>query len=171
MYEYFTEHPELGKRFAGAMATFTKGLGLGPEPLIEGYDWSSINEGNGKGKGKVVDLGGSTGHTSIAIAQANQDLSFVVQDLPEIVNKLKSNLPPDVTGRVEFMGHDFFQPQPVQADVYFFRQIFHNWPDPSCVKILKALIPALKPGAKVIANDHLVPPPKTMSLLQERAIR
>ena len=167
MYEYYNLHPELGKRFAGAMATFTKGLGLGHEPLINGYDWSSV----GGGKGTVVDLGGSTGHTSMAIAKAVSGIHFIVQELPDIVENLKGEVPADLADRVEFMAHDFFEPQPVEADVYFFRQIFHNWPDPSCVKILRALIPALKPGAKVVANDHLVPPPGTMSILQERAIR
>ena len=59
------------------------------------------------------------------------------------------------------MAHDFFkEAQPVHgADVYFFRFIFHNWPDKYCLKILRSLIPALKTGAKVVIIDYVLPGP------------
>jgi hypothetical protein len=38
--------------------------------------------------------------------------------------------------------------------VYFFRWIIHNYSTPYAIKILKNLVPALKPGAKIIINDH-----------------
>ncbi|KAI1462451.1 hypothetical protein F4805DRAFT_410722 [Annulohypoxylon moriforme] len=34
-----------------------------------------------------------------------------------------------LSGHVEFMAHELFDRQPVQADMYFFRMILHNWPD------------------------------------------
>ena len=157
----------MAKRFAGAMATFTQGLELSAKFLAEGYPWSSVTQT----KGTVVDVGGATGHISVELARIAPNLHFVVQDLPEIIMGAQESLPKDVTSRAEFMEHDFFQNQPLAADVYLFRQIFHNWSDEFCVKILKALIPALKPGARVVANDHLVPPANTMSLLQERTVR
>ncbi|EME44652.1 hypothetical protein DOTSEDRAFT_24658 [Dothistroma septosporum NZE10] len=49
------------------------------------------------------------------------------------------------------MPHDFFSEQYVKnADVYFFRFIFHNLADKYAVKILHALIPALKAGARIV---------------------
>lgn len=69
------------------------------------------------------------------------------------------------------MIHDFFIQQPIVADVYLFRAIFHNWPDHYCVKILHSLIPALKHGARIIVNDGVVPEPGTLDLLAERNIR
>ncbi|KAF2237623.1 O-methyltransferas-like protein [Viridothelium virens] len=167
IYEYHASRPALARRFAGAMATFTQGLGLSPKFLAEGYPWTSVTGG----KGTVVDVGGSTGHISVALAQVAPGLRFIVQDLPEVINGTREPLPDSIASRVEFMEHDFFQEQPVKADIYLFRQIFHNWSDPYCIKILKAVIPALKPGARIVANDHLVPRPGEMSLLQERAVR
>lgn len=38
--------------------------------------------------------------------------------------------------------------------VYFFRWIMHNYSTPYAVSILKNLVPAMKPGAKVVINDH-----------------
>ena len=69
------------------------------------------------------------------------------------------------------MAHDFFNDQPVIADVYLFRNIFHTWADSQVVKILKATIPALRPGARIVVNDYLVPEPKTMSSLKEKSVR
>lgn len=53
------------------------------------------------------------------------------------------------------MEHDFFQPQPVQADVYVFKMILHDWPDAEAAKILRALVPALKPGARVLLFEYI----------------
>ena len=55
------------------------------------------------------------------------------------------------------MEHDFFTPQPIAADVYYFRSIFHNWSDKYCVKNLHKLIPALRPGARIVINERMLP--------------
>lgn len=66
------------------------------------------------------------------------------------------------------MGHDFFTEQPVKnADVYFFRCTLHNWADNFVIKALRALIPALKPGARVVIQDHGRAPPGTIALTEE----
>ncbi|XXH02516.1 hypothetical protein Hte_008892 [Hypoxylon texense] len=46
---------------------------------------------------------------------------------------------------------------PVHADVYFFRSIFHNWADKYCIQILQNLVPALKPGARVVIHERILP--------------
>lgn len=67
---------------------------------------------------------------------------------------------------------DFFSVQPVRdADIYFFRCVFHNWSDKYSVKILQNLIPALKPGAKVLVNDLVMPEPNTLVPTVERIAR
>lgn len=69
------------------------------------------------------------------------------------------------------MAHDFFTPQPIKADMYFFRWIFHNWSDAYCVRILQALIPGLKPGAKVIVSEAVMPGPDGRPKKMEAMIR
>ena len=100
----------------------------------------------------------------------------MVQDLPattaEIGPATAYMLPEDVKDRVRLMEHDFFEPQPVHgADVYLLRFVFHNWSDEYCLKILRALVPAMSPGAKVVVNDHCMPEPGALGLLRERRIR
>lgn len=48
-----------------------------------------------------------------------------------------------------------FDPQPVAADIYMLKWILHDWPDAESVKILQALRPALKPGARVVFIDYV----------------
>jgi len=87
---------------------------------------------------------------------------------PEVLGKI----PEPYDSRISLTTHDFFNEQPVAgADVYFFRHVFHNWPDLYCVKILRALIPALKPGAKVLINDGTSPEPGTMNIYEDKLIR
>ena len=167
IYQYHKQHPHLGKRFAGAMARFSKGTGQSLEYLVNGYDWASV----GNGSGTVVDVGGGNGLAAFALAAAVPALRCTVQDLPPNVEAFKDSVPEPLKDRVEFAAHDFFNPQPVRADAYLFRQIFHNNNDMRCVKILQATIPALRPGAKLIAYDRVVPPPGTMGLIEEREVR
>ncbi|MCJ1246594.1 hypothetical protein MMC30_003803 [Trapelia coarctata] len=66
---------------------------------------------------------------------------------------------------------DFFTPQPVTADVYYFRWIFHNWSDQYCIQILRNLIPALQPGARIVVNEFVMPEPGTLGRAEERVVR
>lgn len=120
----------------------------------------------------VVDVGGSHGIVAIELARAFPGLQLVVQDLHEhIITDADVQKPTDIAGRVRFMVHDFLTTQPVPAAVYFFRMIFHNWPDKYCVKILRALVPVLQPGARVVVNDAVIAEPCTLPWDQETRLR
>lgn len=95
-----------------------------------------------------------------------------MQDLAPVIAAAEKDASAEMASRVKFMEHDFFTEQPVHgADVYFFRWIFHNWSDKYSIKILQNLIPALKPGAKVVINDNVLPQPGVMSAWQEERLR
>ena len=73
---------------------------------------------------------------------------------------------------IQFQKYDFFTPQVVKdADVYLYRWIFHNWQDEQSIQILRAAIPALKPGAKILINDGCLPVPGTGRWCEEKASR
>ncbi|KAI1375063.1 sterigmatocystin 8-O-methyltransferase [Hypoxylon crocopeplum] len=117
--------------------------------VLDAQDWKAV------GKATVVDIGGSAGHDAIVLARNFPELTITVQDLPKVKPVFDANLPEDVKDRVSFVEHDFFQPQPVQADIYIFKMILHDWPDHEAARILRALIPALKPGARVILFEYI----------------
>lgn len=117
-------------------------------------------------------MGGSEGVVAFAVAEQFPQLRFIVQDLagmrtPEAIDKIPKNL----TDRVSLTTHDFFQPQTESADAYLFRHIFHAFSDKYAIDILRALVPALRPGARVIINDIVLPAPGLLSQLEEKSIR
>ena len=64
-------------------------------------------------------------------------------------------MPEELKSRVSFRPHDFFTPQPIQADVYIIKLIIHDWPDAESIKILQNLRPTLRPGARVIVIEYV----------------
>lgn len=119
----------------------------------------------------MVDVGGNTGLVSQAIAKKHPSIKFIVQDRPEPIAEGMERLSPEFKDRITFMQHDFFQDQTIAADVYLFRWILHDWSDKYAIKILRALIPALKGGAKVVLNEFVLPPPGAASAFISKTLR
>jgi hypothetical protein len=163
-FEFFAQNPNRAQRFAGAMSS-TSAASL--KALSSYFDWSSLAPNS-----TVVDIGGSQGHVSVHLAQEFPHLRFIVQDMHEVIEGAEAKIPEGLKDRVELMVHDMFTQQPVEgADVYLLRYVLHDWPDKYCIKVLQELVPSLKKGAKIVIQDHLLPEPGTLSLLQEMQIR
>lgn len=129
LYETFNDSPIRNQRFSTAMSGFASRIPIAP--LAQKFDWASCQ--------KVVDVGGAQGPVSIGLAKLFPHTYFVVQDFSEPVAEGKEKV---TLGNVEFMEYDFLTVQTVRgADVYYFRAIFHNWPDESCVEIMRNQIP------------------------------
>ncbi|KAF7861788.1 hypothetical protein EAF04_007671 [Stromatinia cepivora] len=145
--------PSAAKQFSDTMRFFQEAPGLEAHHLLEAFDFSSLKQ-----DALFVDVGGSHGAVSISVARTFTNVRFIVQDLPVTIAKVAPKLPSDVQGRISFMKHDFFTEQPIKdADVYYFHWIFHDWSDLYSMKILRALIPGLKSGSKVIVSDICLP--------------
>lgn len=164
-YEILGSDPVRAGRFANAMQVYTIRPEYDPSFIVDHYDWASL------GSAHVVDIGGSQGHIAVKLAQHYGNLTFSVQDMDKVVEGAEDGVPADLRGRIRFMAWDFFATQTVEADVYFFRWIFHNWSDKYCIKILRAQIPALRPGAKIVIQDVMMPEPGAIPLWKEKDLR
>lgn len=157
--EHATMPDEMG-RFAEAMMILAGSEKLDMKFLVEGFNWGEV--------GTVVDVGGSQGELAMKLVGKYEGLKVIVEDRNEVIAGAKVA----AHERVEFRVHDFFTEQPVKgADVYVLRQILHDWSDEYAAGILRAFIPALKKGAKVVINDVMLPEPGQVDLFQERAGR
>lgn len=164
MYDYVNQDPELRKAFNG-MTEITRQGSSSIEFVVSNYPWQKL------GSGLVVDIGGGTGHISKMVARKFKNLRFIVEDLPSTLRTVDRS-GGDLGDRVSYVEHDFFQEQPIKdADAYFMSNILHNWSDPEAVRILRALTKALKPGAKVLCSERVMPEPGEVSLLKEREYR
>lgn len=165
MFEFLAQSPDRARRFAGAMSAMASKSGL--EALATYFEWGNLPK-----KATVVDVGGAKGHVSVHLAQSFDHLRFIVQDMPQVVSGASEMIPETLKARVSVVAHDMFMEQPVKhADVYLLRRVLHDWPDKYCIKILQNLVPALKKGAKIVLQEHLLPESGSLSLLKEMELR
>jgi len=108
---------------------------------------------------------------SFELAERHPNFKCVVQDFAGLEPQFDATLPADLKDRVTFQAHDFFKEQPVRgADVYFMKHILHDWSDKYCLKILRAIVPAMKDGSRIVVMDGVLPPPGTAALPMERLL-
>lgn len=74
IWPYLSENQDRLQRFADMMRLFSRRPGLEPHHVVHGYPWGELPVG-----ATVVDVGGSHGAISCAIAREFPHLSFVVQ--------------------------------------------------------------------------------------------
>lgn len=164
-FDYMAQFPGRVKRFNDAMTLFSHGPGYGPDALIDYFSTNCLT------RGTFVDVGGSHGAFSIPIVRKFPALRAIVQDRVHVTETGQKQVPGDVMNRLKFMPHDFFQGQTVIADVYLLRWILHDWSDTYCLKILRALIPALRPGARVLIHEWIAPEPHQAPPHEQSSVR
>ncbi|KAL3451854.1 O-methyltransferase-domain-containing protein [Aspergillus insuetus] len=170
-FEHLAQLPERKARLQGLMKAVSSLQKHNLKHTIAGFDWANLGEAT------VVDLGGSTGHVSIALAREFPSLKFVVQDLPEVIENVPSHLASlsdstALASKITYLAHSFLTPQPIQgAAIYFLRMILHDWPTDNAIKILSHLVPALVKNSRIIVMDSLLPDPGSVPLAKEMLLR
>ncbi|KAI0173473.1 S-adenosyl-L-methionine-dependent methyltransferase [Hypoxylon sp. FL1284] len=163
-YAIYAKDPERAARWARGMGIFSQRPQFDLSYVTDHYDWHSLGEAH------VVDVGGSQGHVSIALARRFSNLQFTVQDMKQAFEN--ATIPEELQDRVKFMAHDIFAPQTLKGvDMYFLRWILHNWSDKYCIQILRALTTTMKPRARVLVQETLMPEPGTMAVWKEKSLR
>jgi len=168
---YKEKHPEHMLKFGQFVSAFASGeTADSADSIAQAYAWDLLPEGS-----LVVDVGGGTGHISAAISRAHPHLRFQVQDFPdpqeECISLAKHH---GVSGRVSFMPHNFFDPQPSVtqgAAVFFLRNILHDWSDVYCRRILKPIAEAMGPSSHIVISDIIQPQANTILKTQDARIR
>ncbi|KAJ7159946.1 O-methyltransferase [Mycena crocata] len=129
-----------------------------PESILLGFKWEELSEGS-----VLLDVGGGVGGTSLIIAKANPTLCIINQDRAPVIEQAKAYWTENYRTHVDsglntYPVHDFFAPQPVKnADIFLLRQIVHDWPDDSAVRILAHLRSSAAPGSKLVIVDQIIP--------------
>ncbi|OKL58469.1 hypothetical protein UA08_06066 [Talaromyces atroroseus] len=147
LFKFLEQHPKLQARFVGAMESNIR-------------PWAELGEAT------VIDVGGSSGFMSVELAQRYPNLKMVVEDYKNTVEQGAAQLPPELADRVKFVPHNLFDLQPVAgAEIYILHHICHDWSAENSVKIIKQILPAMKPGSKILLVEIVV----SMLNAQERS--
>ncbi|KAL2870602.1 S-adenosyl-L-methionine-dependent methyltransferase [Aspergillus lucknowensis] len=106
----------------------------------------------------LIDVGGNQGHDLNRFQKKYPDAPgrLILQDLPAV-------LAGHTCEGIEVMPYNFMDLQPVKgARTYYFRAIFHDWPDHVCHKILQNTVSAMDPAhSRIIIVDFVLPDTET----------
>jgi hypothetical protein len=153
-WEYYGHNPEAGAIFNEAMRLI--GKHNSPE-VAQAYNWNRFPV--------IADIGGGIGGLLVDILDAHPSCRGLLFDEPKVVQQAISH------ERLQPIGGDFFRTMPAGADAYILRWIIHDWPEAEAVVLLGKVREAMKPGARLILLEELIPetpefvPGKWMDLL------
>jgi hypothetical protein len=144
--DYLNHRPEEMEVFADAMDGYHV---LVAAAVVEAYDFSSVRT--------LAEIGGSL---VLAITLAKHPaMRGILFDLPPVIENASRFLRSHgVLDRIELKAGNFFEPVPAGADAYLLQNIFHWRSDEECVRILKAVHAAARPGAKLLVVEAIVAP-------------
>jgi len=148
IFDYLGKHPDEASLFSETMVGFH---GAEPAAVAAAYDFS--------GMATIVDVGGATGNlltTVLAKVPAAKgilfDLPHVIKDAPALIQSR------GLASRVTLDGGSFFDRAPSGGDAYMLSHIIHDWSEEQCLTILRNCKKAMKPGAKLLIIEMVLPP-------------
>ncbi|EMD58418.1 hypothetical protein COCSADRAFT_104018 [Bipolaris sorokiniana ND90Pr] len=161
-YEFWAKQPE-------KLARFQRGL---HEPLLlheinESYNWDDV-------KGTIVDIGGGEGQVARCLAEHFEHLKFLVQDTFVKEDVIAGIARGGLADRLRFEVHDYFTPQKsLDQGAFFLKHCLHNNDDENCVRILKAIAPAMEssgPETRLIIAENVLPEWNDTSLSRQQRV-
>lgn len=188
-FEILASDAQRAARFGRAMRIYTIKPEYATSYLTECYDWENKNHRSRSASSlRVLAVaGGSYLHVAIDLARRFSSLEITVQDTAQALAPLlvdgKADIPADVAERLHVaVIKDNFTPwQPTAdadpstqahpVDVVLLRWVLHIWSDKYCVRLLRAQISHMRPGAKLVIQDVILPKPGTVALWREQDLR
>jgi acetylserotonin N-methyltransferase len=106
---------------------------------------------------RLVDLGGATGHLTIAACERYPDLRGVVFDLPQagaIARELVARS--SAAARIEVVSGDFFVDELPEADLFYTGRILHDWSEEKIDRLLAKVFQRLPSGGALLIGEKLL---------------
>jgi len=147
-FEWTKTHPEDGAVFNAAM---TSGSVETLPALLEAFDFSRFE--------RIVDVGGGHGALLAGLLAANRNVRGVLYDLPNVVAGADALRAPNIVGRWEIVGGDFFESVPAGGDAYVLSRVIHDWDDDAALKILKNCRRGIRPDGSLLLVEGISKPP------------
>ena len=135
------------------LATFVQGMHgfgmLSSASVVKAFDLSRFRQ--------LCDLGGATGHLTIAACEQYPHLRGTVFDLPRVIpiaqRKIAESSAHD---RIDCVPGDFFQDALPTADLYAVGRILHDWSEPRIHQLLDRIFQALPAGGGLLIAEKLM---------------
>lgn len=146
-FEYQSTNPEVGRLQVEGLASVGRAQDAA---ILAAFDFREA--------GIVVDVAGGQGALLRGILGAAPGARAVLFDLPHVIAMAEPRFVDAGLGsRVEFVTGDFFTAVPAGGDVYILRKVIHDWYDDEAVAILRRCRATMRPGARLLLMETLVP--------------
>ncbi len=146
LFEHFFKSEEDKRNFLMGM----NGFGLLSSPrIVAAFDLA--------GYGRLVDLGGATGHLAMAACERYPHLRAAVFDLPEVMEVAREYVARSPVGeRIELIAGNFFSDPLPEADLFSLGRILHDWSEEKVRRLLGKIYERLpRQGGLLIAENLL----------------
>lgn len=107
--------------------------------------------------GRLIDLGGATGHLAVAACRRYPQLKAAVFDLPEalpLAREIVGQSP--VADRIDFVGGDFFKDPLPEGDLFAVGRILHDWSEEKILRLLGRIYERLPAGGGLLVAEKLL---------------
>jgi SAM-dependent methyltransferase len=146
-FDYLAQRPQEAAQFSEAMVGIH---GAEPPAVADAYDFSAF--------GSIVDVGGATGNMLAYILERHPQVKGILFDRPHVVTAAPALLrAKGVESRVTIEPGNFFDNVPAGADAYVLSHIIHDWNEDQCLTILGNCRKAMKPGARLLIVEFVLP--------------
>ena len=147
VFDYLAQHPQEAAQFSEAMVGIH---GAEPPAVAAAYDFSSF--------ATIVDVGGATGNMLGHILKRHPQPRGILFDRPHVVTEAPALLRAHgVESRVSIEHGNFFDTVPAGGDAYILSHIILDWNEEQCSTILGNCRKAMKPGAKLLIVEFVLP--------------
>jgi hypothetical protein len=147
LFDWLTQHPDLGSLFSDAMVGFH---GTEPPAVAAAYDFSSI--------GTLVDVGGATGNLLTTILARYPKLRGMLFDLPHVERDAKELIASrGMADRISIRTGSFFEQIPAGGDAYLLSHVIHDWNDEQCLTILGNCRKVMARDGKLLIVESVLP--------------
>jgi len=144
---YRSHHPEMGARFDAAMTDVSRRR---LAAFVEAYPMTGI--------GCVVDVGGGRGALLAGSLADAPGVKGILFDQPHVVAEAAALLEASgVRDRVEVVPGDVFTGVPAGGDAYVLSAVLHDWDDDRAIVILEQVRAVLRPDARVLLYERVLP--------------
>jgi hypothetical protein len=149
VWDWFSERPDEGETFAGAMASITR---LEAPAIAKAYPFGEIE--------RVCDVGGGSGTLLGHLLHAWPQLRGLLFEAQHVLAAARRRFERwGVSDRAGLVPGSFFDEVPPGCDAYLLKNILHDWDDERCVRILGHVRRAALPGHRVLVCEGLTDGP------------
>ena len=111
---------------------------------------------------RLVDLGGATGHLTVAACARYRSLRAAVFDLPATIKVAREFIErAGFKDRIELIPGDFFRDPLPEADLYSVGRILHDWSEQKIRRLLGKVYDGLPRGGALLVAERLLDEDKT----------